>query len=56
MAEYLVTITLLVPIEARNQTQAEVRAARVEDAVRLDLDKRATWAGDTDMSYELEKC
>ena len=54
MADYLVTITLRVPIEAKNQTQAEVRALGVEAAVKLDLNKRITWAGDMEITYEIE--
>ena len=55
MPDYTVTLTVIVPIEARNQTQAEERAVRVEDALKLDLDKRATWAGDMEMTHELEE-
>ena len=55
MPDYTVTLTVIVPIEARNQTQAEERASRVEDALKLDLDKRATWAGDMEMAHEIEE-
>ena len=55
MADWQVTITLVVPFEARNETQAEERAARVEGAVKLDLSKEETWAGDMEITSEIEE-
>ena len=55
MATYIVTITVNVPIEARNDDQADERAERVEYALKLDLSKAIKWVGDMEMTYEVEE-
>ena len=53
MKDYVITITVTVPFEAKNQAQSEERAQQVENALKLDLNKKATWAGDMEMNYEV---
>jgi len=43
MKDYTVTITMTIPIQARNQEQAEERAETMENAVKIDLPKSARW-------------
>ena len=43
MKDYTVTITMPIPIQARNQEQAEERAETMENAVKIDLPKSARW-------------
>ena len=55
MPDYTVTITVNVPIVARDDAQADERAEHVEYALKLDLKKAVKWAGDMEMSYEVEE-
>ena len=43
MKDYTVTITMTIPIQARNQEQAEERAETMENAIKIDLPKSARW-------------
>ena len=49
MKDYTVTITIYIPIQARNQEQAEERADTIQDAITIGLPKSARWySGDYD--------
>ena len=43
MKDYTVIITMTIPIQARNQEQAEERAETMENAIKIDLPKSARW-------------
>ena len=57
MPDYTVTITVNVPIVARDDAQADERAESLEELFKLGiaLVQRPTWAGDTEITYEVEE-
>ena len=50
MKDYTVTITMTIPIQARNQEQAEERAESMENAIKIDLPKSTRWYNGIDES------
>jgi hypothetical protein len=56
MKDYSVTITLTVPITARNEEQAQERADQMQEWVKFDPPKNKAWAhGDIDFSSSVEE-
>ena len=51
--DYAVTVTIVVPITARNRTQAEERAGRIEEWTTVNFPKSASWTGDVEISSEV---
>ena len=54
MKEYSVVITVTVPIQARNQEQAEERAQVLQDALGVKLDRRSKWVDLWGVEYDAE--
>ena len=49
MPDYTATITITVPITARNPGQAQERAGQLENWVKVDIPKTRKWAGDVEI-------
>ena len=46
MPDYTTTITIIVPVTARNAVQAQQRARQLEDWVTVEIPRTRKWAGD----------
>ena len=49
MKDYAITFTLVIPITARNETQAQERADMIQEWIKCDAPKTAKWLGDLDV-------
>ena len=53
MKEYTVEVAIKFLVQAKNEQQAEERAARVEDWISVAIPKRATWAEEIETAAEI---
>ena len=53
MKDFTVTITLYIPITARNEAQAQERAEMIQEWIKCDAPKTARWIGDVEAAPEL---
>ena len=55
MKDYLVTVTISTSIRARNQEEAQERADRITEWLKVEAPKSARWFGDYDIEAQVEE-
>lgn len=55
MKDYIITVTINLPITARNDEQASERADLIQQWLKLDSPKIAKWLGDMDIDIQIDE-